>query len=207
MVNLINSCGWQKVARKPHLAYPLLVKVFISNFNPAIEKPGAEHRYTIWVCGKWIKFNPAVIENYYGLTDNDIEHILADNDMTLVTQFLHGRADAWPIVGAKFLHNQLTESLGVFHIFLAMLCTIDYMHIEMDSLNMSNTVLRRKQRTINCTYDDHDRRMLYFVRCIDDIYTIVSLSSALSIPYHESTSAGLPDQPKPCSSHLPSESN
>ncbi|KAL2504582.1 Uncharacterized protein Adt_20203 [Abeliophyllum distichum] len=100
MVNLINSCGWQKVS-KPHLAYLLLVKEFISNFNHAIEEPEADHRYTTWVRG----FSPAVIEIYYGLTVNDIEHVPAELEMALVTQFLYGRADAWPIVGPKFLHN------------------------------------------------------------------------------------------------------
>ncbi|KAL2480280.1 Uncharacterized protein Adt_33246 [Abeliophyllum distichum] len=38
--------------------------------------------------------------------------------MTQVTQFLYGRADSWPLVGPKFLHNQLIESLRVFHIFV-----------------------------------------------------------------------------------------
>ncbi|KAL2462357.1 Uncharacterized protein Adt_45777 [Abeliophyllum distichum] len=38
--------------------------------------------------------------------------------MTQVTQFLYGRADAWPLAGPKFLHNQLTESLRIFHIFV-----------------------------------------------------------------------------------------
>ncbi|KAL2525628.1 Uncharacterized protein Adt_10682 [Abeliophyllum distichum] len=52
MANLIHSCGWQKVADKPHLAYPLLVKEFLANFNHAIEEPKADHRYTTWVCGK-----------------------------------------------------------------------------------------------------------------------------------------------------------
>ncbi|KAL2492067.1 hypothetical protein Adt_27695 [Abeliophyllum distichum] len=91
MANLINSCGWERVA---------------------------DHRYITWVRGKWIKFNPAVIEDYYGLTANDIEHIPADLDMTQVTQFLYGRADARPLVGPKFLHNKLTESLRIFHIFV-----------------------------------------------------------------------------------------
>ncbi|KAL2455464.1 Uncharacterized protein Adt_47268 [Abeliophyllum distichum] len=38
--------------------------------------------------------------------------------MTQVAQFLYGRADAWPLAGPKFLHNQLTESLRIFHIFV-----------------------------------------------------------------------------------------
>ncbi|KAL2492533.1 Uncharacterized protein Adt_28161 [Abeliophyllum distichum] len=108
----------KRVPGKPHLAYPLLVKEFLANFNHAIEKPEADHWYTTWVCGKWIKFSPVVIADYYGLTANDIEHILADLDMTQVTQFLYGRVDAWPLVGPKFLHNQLTESLSIFYIFV-----------------------------------------------------------------------------------------
>ncbi|KAL2475281.1 Uncharacterized protein Adt_36017 [Abeliophyllum distichum] len=48
MANLIHSCGWQRVAGKPHLAYPLLVKEFFANFNHAIEEPKADHRYTTW---------------------------------------------------------------------------------------------------------------------------------------------------------------
>ncbi|KAL2517592.1 Envelope-like protein [Abeliophyllum distichum] len=116
MENLINSCGWQRVAGKPHLAYPLLVQDFLANFNHAIEEPEVNHRYTTWVRGKWIKFSPAVIADYYWLTADDIEHIPIDLDMTQVTQFLYVRADAWPLVGPKFLHNQLTESLRIFHI-------------------------------------------------------------------------------------------
>ncbi|KAL2462356.1 Uncharacterized protein Adt_45776 [Abeliophyllum distichum] len=46
MANLIHSCGWQRVTGKPHLAYPLLVKEFLANFNHAIEEPAADHRYT-----------------------------------------------------------------------------------------------------------------------------------------------------------------
>ncbi|KAL2525652.1 Uncharacterized protein Adt_10706 [Abeliophyllum distichum] len=112
------SCGWQRVAGKPHLAYLLLVKEFFANFNHAIEEPEADHRYTTWVRGKWIKFRPAVIANYYGLIANDIEPIPANFDMTRVTQFLYGRADTWSLAGPKFLHNQLTESLRIFHIFV-----------------------------------------------------------------------------------------
>ncbi|KAL2497686.1 Uncharacterized protein Adt_23236 [Abeliophyllum distichum] len=93
MANLIHSCGWQRVTGKPHLAYPLLVKEFLANFNHAIEEPEAA-------------------------IANDIEPIPADFDMTQVTQFLYGRADAWPLAGPKFLHNQLTESLPIFHIFV-----------------------------------------------------------------------------------------
>ncbi|KAL2474527.1 hypothetical protein Adt_35263 [Abeliophyllum distichum] len=82
-----------------------------TNFNHAIEEPEADHRYTTWVRGKWIKYSPAVIADYYGLFAKDIEPISANLDMTQVTQFLYGRADAWTLVGPKFLHNQLTESL------------------------------------------------------------------------------------------------
>ncbi|KAL2532262.1 hypothetical protein Adt_05613 [Abeliophyllum distichum] len=90
---------------KPHLAYPMLIKEFIANFNHAIEEPEVDHRYTTWVHGKWIKVSPAEIKNYYRLTTNDIEHIPAELDIALVTQFLYGRVDAWPIVGPKFLDN------------------------------------------------------------------------------------------------------
>ncbi|KAL2497652.1 Uncharacterized protein Adt_23202 [Abeliophyllum distichum] len=48
MANLINYCGWERVAGKPHLAYPLLVKEFLANFNHAIEEPETDHRYTTW---------------------------------------------------------------------------------------------------------------------------------------------------------------
>ncbi|KAL2506585.1 Uncharacterized protein Adt_22206 [Abeliophyllum distichum] len=105
MANLINSCGWERVAGKPHLAYQLLVKEFLANFNHTIEEPEADHRYTTWVHGKWIKFSPTVVANYYRLIANDIEPIPDNLDMTQVTQFLYGRAEAWPLVGPKFLHN------------------------------------------------------------------------------------------------------
>ncbi|KAL2471463.1 Uncharacterized protein Adt_39599 [Abeliophyllum distichum] len=90
MANLITYCGWERVPNKPHLAYPLLVKEFLANFNHAIEEPKADHQYTSWVHWRWIKFSPTVIANYYGLTANDIEHIPVDFDMTQVTQFLYG---------------------------------------------------------------------------------------------------------------------
>ncbi|KAL2474356.1 Uncharacterized protein Adt_35092 [Abeliophyllum distichum] len=118
MANLISYCGCERVAGKPHLAYPLLVKEFLVNFNHAIEEPATDHQYTTWVRGKWIKFSPAVITDYYGLLANDIEPIPANLDMTQVTQFLYGRTDAWPLVGPKFLHNQLTDSLCIFYIFV-----------------------------------------------------------------------------------------
>ncbi|KAL2466784.1 Uncharacterized protein Adt_28180 [Abeliophyllum distichum] len=118
MANLVHSCGWQRVTGKPHLAYPLLVKEFFANFNQSIEDPATDHQYTTWVRGKWIQFSPAVIAHYYELPALDFEPIPADFDMTQVAQFLYGRADAWPLAGPKFLHNQLTESLRIFHIFV-----------------------------------------------------------------------------------------
>ncbi|KAL2526277.1 Uncharacterized protein Adt_11331 [Abeliophyllum distichum] len=118
MANLVHSCGWQRVTGKPHLAYPLLVKEFFANFNHTIDDPATDHPYTTWVRGKWIQFSPVVIANYYALPALDFEPIPADFDMTQVTQFLYGRADAWPLAGPKFLHNQLTESLRIFHIFV-----------------------------------------------------------------------------------------
>ncbi|KAL2519349.1 Uncharacterized protein Adt_15596 [Abeliophyllum distichum] len=95
MANLVHSCGWQRVAGKPHLAYPLLVKEFFANFNQSIEDPATDHQYTTWVRGKWIQFSPAVIAHYYELPALDFEPIPADFDMT-----------------------QLTESLRIFHIFV-----------------------------------------------------------------------------------------
>ncbi|KAL2472299.1 Uncharacterized protein Adt_40435 [Abeliophyllum distichum] len=59
-----------------------------------------------------------MIADYYGLLANDIEPIPTNLDMTQVTQFLYGRVDAWPLVGPKFLHNQLTESSRILHIFV-----------------------------------------------------------------------------------------
>ncbi|KAL2531248.1 hypothetical protein Adt_04599 [Abeliophyllum distichum] len=78
-----HSFLWLAKGRKQtSLAYPLLVKEFLANFNHVIEEPETDHRYTTWVCGKLIKFSPVVIANYYGLTTNDIEPIPADFDMT-----------------------------------------------------------------------------------------------------------------------------
>ncbi|KAL2517771.1 Uncharacterized protein Adt_14018 [Abeliophyllum distichum] len=68
--------------RKPHLAYPLLVKEFFANFNQSIEDPATDHQYTTWVRGKWIQFSPAVIAHYYELPALDFEPIPADFDMT-----------------------------------------------------------------------------------------------------------------------------
>ncbi|KAL2517336.1 Uncharacterized protein Adt_13583 [Abeliophyllum distichum] len=118
MANLVHSCGWQRVTGKPHLAYLLLVKEFFANFNQSIEDPATDHQYTTWVRGKWIQFSPAMIAHYYELPALDFEPIPANFDMTQVAQFLYGRADAWPLASPKFLHNQLTESLRIFHIFV-----------------------------------------------------------------------------------------
>ncbi|KAL2543142.1 Uncharacterized protein Adt_04120 [Abeliophyllum distichum] len=119
MANLINSCGWERVAGKPHLAYPLLVKEFIANFNHAIDEPEADHSVHILgsVESGLSSAQPVICRLLWG-NRNDIEHIPADLDMTQVTQFLYGRANAWPLVGPKFLHKQLTKSLRIFHIFL-----------------------------------------------------------------------------------------
>ncbi|KAL2471569.1 hypothetical protein Adt_39705 [Abeliophyllum distichum] len=138
MANLIHYCGWQRVACKPHLTYPLLVKEFLANFNHAIGEPEADHRYTTWVCGKWIKFSPAVIVNYYGLRANDIEPIPADFDMTQTLRNLGpsffiilqvGTKLTWGITSSDSLlisrHSVRLADLSMFRCLISALCLVD----------------------------------------------------------------------------------
>ncbi|KAL2497892.1 hypothetical protein Adt_23442 [Abeliophyllum distichum] len=201
---------------KPHLAYPLLVKEFLANFNHAIEEPATDHRYTTWVRGKWIKFSSAMIANYYGLTAHDFEPIPADFDMTqepespeppitkrtLGNPIARQAADNPALIPAvetdrllRQIFTQLSEQGRVLNSIqctqLAMKRTVDQMRIEMDSLKESNNTLRGRQRNINFTYDDVNHRILQFAQRLDDIYTIVSQPSTPSTPHHGSA----PDDP------------
>ncbi|KAL2492466.1 Uncharacterized protein Adt_28094 [Abeliophyllum distichum] len=43
--NVIQQCGWSKVAAAPHPAYITLVREFFANFNKEIDTPESSHRH------------------------------------------------------------------------------------------------------------------------------------------------------------------
>ncbi|KAL2543013.1 hypothetical protein Adt_03991 [Abeliophyllum distichum] len=67
-------------------------EIILTDFPYSEMEPGANHKYITLVRRKWIKFNPTVIDNYYGLTAEDIEHVPTELDMALVGSYLVIRA-------------------------------------------------------------------------------------------------------------------
>ncbi|KAL2492113.1 Uncharacterized protein Adt_27741 [Abeliophyllum distichum] len=78
-----------------------------------------EHYGQTWVRGKWFMFTPRIINNYYGITTDDIHPLPSIQDMGEVAQFLYGRDDAWPLPGRDFEHNKLTDSLLILNVFVS----------------------------------------------------------------------------------------
>ncbi|KAL2491720.1 Uncharacterized protein Adt_27348 [Abeliophyllum distichum] len=72
LYNLIDICGWSKIADTPHKIYSQLVHEFYANFNQDIDIQGTEHYGQTWVRGKWFMFTLRIINNYYGITTDDI---------------------------------------------------------------------------------------------------------------------------------------
>ncbi|KAL2466486.1 Uncharacterized protein Adt_42337 [Abeliophyllum distichum] len=107
-------------------------------------------------------FTPRIINNYYGITTNDIHPLPSIQDMGEVAQFLYGRDDAWPLPGRDFEHIKLTDSLPILNVFV--------------SHNIDPT---RHRTTIN----DARTRLLYHLaheRKMDlenYIYTLISMLS------------------------------
>ncbi|KAL2512478.1 hypothetical protein Adt_18078 [Abeliophyllum distichum] len=129
--NLIDVCGWSKIADTPHKIYSQLVHEFYTNFNQEIDMQGTEHYGQTWIWGKWFMFTPRIINNYYGITTDDIHPLPSIQDMGEVAQFLYGRDDAWPLPGRDFEHSKLTDSFLILNtdkrytsIFLALISGI-----------------------------------------------------------------------------------
>ncbi|KAL2506362.1 Uncharacterized protein Adt_21983 [Abeliophyllum distichum] len=160
LYNLIDICGWSKIADTPHKVYSQLVHEFYANFNPDIDIQGTEHYGQTWVRGKWIMFTPRIVNNYYDITTDDIHPLPSIQDMGEVARFLYGRDDAWPLPGRDFEHSKLTDSLLILNVFV--------------SHNIDPT---RHRTTIN----DARARLLYHLahgRKIDlgnYIYTLISM--------------------------------
>ncbi|KAL2474381.1 Uncharacterized protein Adt_35117 [Abeliophyllum distichum] len=94
--HVIQQCGWSKVAAGPHPAYITLVREFFANFNKEIDTPESSHRHKTWVRGKWIRFNPVMIDRYYELNRMEIDPMPTEEDVQSVTRFLYGRENGWP---------------------------------------------------------------------------------------------------------------
>ncbi|KAL2518236.1 Envelope-like protein [Abeliophyllum distichum] len=114
LYNLIDVCGWSKIAETPHKIYSQLVHEFYTNFNHEIDTHGTEHYGQTWVRGKWFVFTPIVINQYYGITTDDVHSLLGK-----VARFLYGRDDAWPLPGKDFEHIKLTDSLLMLNFFVS----------------------------------------------------------------------------------------
>ncbi|KAL2465495.1 Envelope-like protein [Abeliophyllum distichum] len=160
LYNLIDICGWSKIADTLHKIYSQLVHEFYANFNQDIDIQGTEHYGQTWVWGKWFMFTPRIINNYYNITTDDIYPLPSIQDMGEVARFLYGRDDAWPLPGRDFEHSKLTDSLLILNVFV--------------SHNIDPT---RHRTTIN----DARARLLYHLahrRKVDlgnYIYTLISM--------------------------------
>ncbi|KAL2518520.1 Uncharacterized protein Adt_14767 [Abeliophyllum distichum] len=64
-------------------------------------------------------FTPRIINNYYGITTDDIHPLPLIQDMGEVVRFLYGRDDAWPLPGRDFKHSKLTDFLLILNVFVS----------------------------------------------------------------------------------------
>ncbi|KAL2542747.1 Uncharacterized protein Adt_03725 [Abeliophyllum distichum] len=64
-------------------------------------------------------FTPRIINNYYGITTDDIHPLPSIQDMGEVARFLYSRDDAWPLPGRDFEHKKLTDSLLILNVFVS----------------------------------------------------------------------------------------
>ncbi|KAL2457312.1 Uncharacterized protein Adt_46422 [Abeliophyllum distichum] len=119
LYNLIDICGWSKIADTPHKIYSQLIHEFYTNFNQEIDIQRTEHYRQTWVRGKWFMFTPRIINNYYGITTDDIHPLSSIQDLGEVVQFLYGRDDACPLPGRDFKHSKLIDSLLILNVFLS----------------------------------------------------------------------------------------
>ncbi|KAL2480614.1 Uncharacterized protein Adt_33580 [Abeliophyllum distichum] len=64
-------------------------------------------------------FTLRVINQYYGITSEDIYPLPTVQDMGDVARCLYGRDDAWPLPGRDLEHNKLTDSLLILNVFMS----------------------------------------------------------------------------------------
>ncbi|KAL2471826.1 Uncharacterized protein Adt_39962 [Abeliophyllum distichum] len=64
-------------------------------------------------------FTPRVINQYYGITTDDVHPLPTIQDMGEVARFLYGRDDAWPLPRRDFEHSELTNSLLILNLFVS----------------------------------------------------------------------------------------
>lgn len=118
LTTLVGICGWDRVVDRPHPAYVDLVREFYANFNVDIDTPGSEHEHQTWVRDRWISFSPEVIQDYFGLTWDDITPVPGDFPWETVAEVLLGRANAWPLPTPVWEQIQLTPSIGILWLFM-----------------------------------------------------------------------------------------
>ncbi|KAL2474587.1 Uncharacterized protein Adt_35323 [Abeliophyllum distichum] len=114
--HVIQQCGWSKVVAAPHPAYINLVRKFFANFNKEIDTLESSHRHKTWIRGKWIHFNPVIIDRYYELNRNRIDPMPTEEDMQSVTQFcmverMHG---LWPLRTSNMMNRLGRSGLYIF---------------------------------------------------------------------------------------------
>ncbi|KAL2517357.1 Uncharacterized protein Adt_13604 [Abeliophyllum distichum] len=64
-------------------------------------------------------FTPRVINQYYGITTDDVHLLPTIQDMGEVARFLYDRDDAWPLTRRDFEHSKLTYSLLILNLFVS----------------------------------------------------------------------------------------
>ncbi|KAL2512597.1 Uncharacterized protein Adt_18197 [Abeliophyllum distichum] len=60
-----------------------------------------------------------IINNYYGITTDNIHPLPSIQDMGDVSQCLYGRDDAWPLPGRDFEYSKLTDSSLILNVFVS----------------------------------------------------------------------------------------
>ncbi|KAL2517764.1 Uncharacterized protein Adt_14011 [Abeliophyllum distichum] len=78
LYNLIDICGWSKIADTPHKVYSQLVHEFYANFNQDIDIQGTEHYGQTWV-------GP--------LPGRDFEHIKLTDSLLILNVFVSHNID------------------------------------------------------------------------------------------------------------------
>ncbi|KAL2532741.1 Uncharacterized protein Adt_06092 [Abeliophyllum distichum] len=119
LYNLIDVCGWSKIADTLYKIYSQFVHEFYTNFNHEIDIHEIEHYGQTSVRDKWFMFTPRVINDYYGITTKDIYSLPSIQDMGEVAGFLYGQDDAWPLLGRDFKHIKLTDSILILNVFVS----------------------------------------------------------------------------------------
>lgn len=80
---------------------------FYVNFNIDLDTSGIVHMHQTWVREKWILLSLEVTEAHYGLTRDNIIHVLMDSNLSITVWMLYGRDDAWPLLENEFEYRHL----------------------------------------------------------------------------------------------------